>query len=104
MKRVIDCPYTVVNRGALGFRQFAAGGSSHILKGDEQLTPTVPQRRAQRISLQNKAHRHQTAAVAPGFDKTLNRPKQFGVIPHRRISPMSTRSISLGLHFVADTL
>jgi hypothetical protein len=75
VKRVIDRPYAVVNRGALGFRQFAASGRSHILKGDEQLTPTVAQRRAQRISLQNKAQRDQTAAVAPGFDKTSNRAK-----------------------------
>jgi hypothetical protein len=87
MKRFIDRPYTVVNRGALGFREFAASGRSHILKSDEQLPPTVPQRRAQRISLQNKAQRHQAAAVAPSVDETLKRPKQFGVVPHRRISP-----------------
>jgi len=75
VKRIIDRPYTVVNRGALGFREFAASGRSYILKSDEQLPPTVAQRRAQRISLQNMAQRHQTAAIAPGVDETLKRPK-----------------------------
>lgn len=75
MHNFIDSSYTIFQRIPFCFRKFAARESTDILESDEELTPTVCERRRERIAWKNGTQRAKAPAVTPGLDQTLQRAK-----------------------------